>query len=81
MDADREVLLGAHGADKVRTNDLHWSMEMIYDSRGLPGVSTVSLEVDGVLQLAPAAWGSVLIGQIFTRDLSPLNLYMRIRPP
>jgi hypothetical protein len=50
---DREVLLGVHGADKVRTKDLHWSMGMNYDSRGLPGVSTVSLGVDGVLQLAP----------------------------
>jgi hypothetical protein len=35
----------------VHTKDLCWSMGMIYDPRGLPGVSTAGLGVDGVLQM------------------------------
>jgi hypothetical protein len=37
--------------DKVRTKDLCWSMGMVYGPRGLPRVSTVSLGVNGVLQM------------------------------
>jgi hypothetical protein len=37
--------------DKVRTKDLCWSVGMIYGPRGLPGVSTVGLGVDGVLHV------------------------------
>jgi hypothetical protein len=36
--------------DKVRTKDSCWSMGMVYDSRGLSGVSTTDLGVVGVLQ-------------------------------
>jgi hypothetical protein len=36
--------------DKVRTKDLCWYVGMVYDLRGLPGVSTTSLGVDRVLQ-------------------------------
>jgi hypothetical protein len=35
----------------VRTKDSCWSMGMIYDHRGLPGVSTTGLGVGGVLQM------------------------------
>jgi hypothetical protein len=35
--------------DKVHAKDLCWSMEMIYDSRGLP-ISTADQGVDEVLQ-------------------------------
>jgi hypothetical protein len=41
--------------DKVRTKDSRWSMGMIYDPKGLIGVSTVSPEVDEVLR--PTSWG------------------------
>jgi hypothetical protein len=37
--------------DKVRTKDLCWSVGMVYDPRGLPGVSTASPGVDGVLHI------------------------------
>jgi hypothetical protein len=37
--------------DKVCTKDSCWSIEMIYDPRGLVGVSTADLGVDGVLQM------------------------------
>jgi hypothetical protein len=33
----------------VHTKDSCWSVDMIYDSRGLPGVSTSGPGVDGVL--------------------------------
>jgi hypothetical protein len=36
--------------DKVHTKDLCWFVAMIYDSRGLPGVSIVGSRVDEVLQ-------------------------------
>jgi hypothetical protein len=36
--------------DKVCTKDSCWSVGMIYDPRGLPGVSTAGTGVDGVLQ-------------------------------
>jgi hypothetical protein len=36
--------------DKVRTKSSCWSVGTIYDPRELPGVSTASLGVDGVLQ-------------------------------
>jgi hypothetical protein len=36
--------------DKVRTKHSCWSVGTIYDPRELPGVSTTSLGVDGVLQ-------------------------------
>jgi hypothetical protein len=36
--------------DKVRTKDLCWSVGMVYDPRGLPGVSTAGPGVDVVLQ-------------------------------
>jgi hypothetical protein len=35
--------------DKVRTKDSCWSVGMVYGSRGLTGVSTAGLGVDGVL--------------------------------
>jgi hypothetical protein len=35
--------------DKVRTKDSCWSMWMVYDRRGLSGLSTVDPRVDGVL--------------------------------
>jgi hypothetical protein len=38
--------------DKVRTNDSCWCMGMFYNSRGLPGVSTIDPGVDDVLQMA-----------------------------
>jgi hypothetical protein len=38
---DREVFLGAHDEDKVRTKDLCWSVRTIYDPGELSGVSTV----------------------------------------
>jgi hypothetical protein len=37
--------------DKVRTKDLCWSMGTIYDPSELPGVSTVGLGLDEVLQV------------------------------
>jgi hypothetical protein len=37
--------------DKVRTKDSCWSVGMIYDPIGLPGVSIVGPGVDGVLQM------------------------------
>jgi hypothetical protein len=36
--------------DKVRTKDSRWTVGMVYDPTGLPGVSTASLGADGVLQ-------------------------------
>jgi hypothetical protein len=44
--------------DKVCTKDSYWSMGMIYDPRGLPGVSTAGLGVDRVLQMVsePTSW-------------------------
>jgi hypothetical protein len=46
--------------DKVRTKDSCWSVGMIYGLRGLPGVSTTSPGVDGVLQIlcypGPSGW-------------------------
>jgi hypothetical protein len=35
----------------VRTKDSCWSVGMVYDPRVLPGISTTSLRVDGVLQM------------------------------
>jgi hypothetical protein len=35
----------------VRTKDVCWSMEMVYDPRELPEVSIVGLGVDVVLQM------------------------------
>ena len=35
--------------NKVRTKDSCWSVEMLYDPKGLLGVSTASLGVDEVL--------------------------------
>jgi hypothetical protein len=37
--------------DKVHTKDLCWSVGTIYDPRELPGVSTASPGLDGVLQV------------------------------
>ena len=37
--------------DKLRTKDLCWSVGMIYDPRGLTGVSTAGLGVDMVLHI------------------------------
>ena len=37
--------------DRVRTKDSCWSVEMVYDPRGLTGVTTVGPGVDGVLQM------------------------------
>jgi hypothetical protein len=37
--------------DKVRTQDSCWSVGKIYDPRELPGGSTASPGVDGVLQV------------------------------
>jgi hypothetical protein len=37
--------------DKVCTKDLCWSVGMVYDPRGLSGVSIVGPGVDGVLQM------------------------------
>jgi hypothetical protein len=37
--------------DKVHTKDSWWSVWMIYDPRGLSGVSTTDSGVDGLLQL------------------------------
>jgi hypothetical protein len=36
--------------DKVCTKDSCWFVEIMYDPRELPGVSTVGPGVDGVLQ-------------------------------
>jgi hypothetical protein len=33
----------------VRSKDSCWYVGMVYDSRGMPGVSTAGLRVDGVL--------------------------------
>jgi hypothetical protein len=38
--------------DKMCTKDLCWSVGMVYDTRGLTGVSIASPRVDGVLQLS-----------------------------
>jgi hypothetical protein len=35
----------------VRTKDSCWSVRMVYNPRGLSGVSTVGPRVDGVLQM------------------------------
>jgi hypothetical protein len=35
----------------VRIKDSCWSVEMVYDPRGLPGVSTTGPGVVGVLQI------------------------------
>jgi hypothetical protein len=35
--------------NKVRTKDSCWPVGMVYDPRGLPGVSTAGPRVDGVL--------------------------------
>jgi hypothetical protein len=35
----------------VITKDLCWSVGMIFDPRGLPGISTIGPGVDGVLQI------------------------------
>jgi hypothetical protein len=37
--------------DKVHTKNSCWSVGMIYDPRGLPGVSTAGPGVDGVLEM------------------------------
>jgi hypothetical protein len=37
--------------DKLHTKDSSWSVGIIYDPRELPGVSTIGLGVDGVLQV------------------------------
>jgi hypothetical protein len=37
--------------DKVCIKDSYWYVEMIYNPRGLPGVSTTSSAVDWVLQI------------------------------
>jgi hypothetical protein len=37
--------------DKVRTKDTCWYVEMVYDPRGLTGVSTAGSGVDEVLQM------------------------------
>jgi hypothetical protein len=37
--------------DKVRTKDSCWSVGIIYDTRELPGVSTIGPGLDGVLQV------------------------------
>jgi hypothetical protein len=37
--------------DKVRTKDSCWSVRIVYDPRGLSGVSTTGTRVDGVLQM------------------------------
>jgi hypothetical protein len=37
--------------DKVHTKDSCWSVGMVYDPKGLPGVSTASSRVDGVLEM------------------------------
>jgi hypothetical protein len=36
---------------KLRTEDLCWSMGLVYGPRGLSGVSTTGLGVDEVLQI------------------------------
>jgi hypothetical protein len=46
--------------DKVRTKDSCWSVGTIYDPRELPGVSTASLGVDGVLHHARADFQTFL---------------------
>jgi hypothetical protein len=37
--------------DKVRTKDSRWSVGMVYDPKGLSGVTTTGPRVDGVLQM------------------------------
>jgi hypothetical protein len=37
--------------NKVRKKDLCWSVGMVYDPKGLPGVTIVGSGVDGVLQM------------------------------
>jgi hypothetical protein len=37
--------------DKVHTKDSYWSVVMLYDSRGLPGVSITGPRVDEVLHI------------------------------
>jgi hypothetical protein len=37
--------------DKVRKKDSCWSVGMVYDPKGLPGVSNIDSGVDGVLQM------------------------------
>jgi hypothetical protein len=37
--------------NKLRTKDSCWSVGMVYNPRGLLGVSTTGLGVDGVLQM------------------------------
>jgi hypothetical protein len=45
---DRKVFLGAH-EDKVHTKDSFWFVWMVYALKGIPGASTASPGVDGVL--------------------------------
>jgi hypothetical protein len=63
--------------DKVRTKDLCWSMEIVYNPRGLPRVSTVNLGVDRVLHIIKISRlrSSLLTVQYVTRSVRC------IRPP
>jgi hypothetical protein len=54
--------------DKVCTKDSCWSVRMVYDPRGLPGLSTVGQEVDGVLQIVSKPT-SRFHGRVWARGL------------
>jgi hypothetical protein len=43
--------------DKVRTKNSCWSVEIVYDPRGLLGVSIAGPRVDVVLHLLPCPHG------------------------
>jgi hypothetical protein len=45
----RKVFRVRMSEDKVHTKDSCWSMGIVFDPRGLPGVSTADPGVDGVL--------------------------------
>jgi hypothetical protein len=46
---DREIFRVRMSDDKVHTKDSCWSVRMVYNLIGMPGVSTAGLGVDGVL--------------------------------
>jgi hypothetical protein len=50
--SDQELFSLVHmSEDKMCTKDSCWSVEMVYDPRGLPEVSTTGMRVYWVLQM------------------------------
>jgi hypothetical protein len=54
--------------DKVHTKDSCWFVKMIYNPRGLRGVSTAGPGVDGVLQMASESSLSRFHVRVWARD-------------